>query len=263
MARNASAETRSNQDTRDRIFDAAEALFLERGFDGTSMREVTARANVNLAAVNYHFGGKNGLFTAMIARRFDALNAARIALLDEYRRSADGAPLACEQVLAAMFVPALQLAREPRHGGRDFLRLLGRAYVDPSPTLRDFLAERYAPIIERFKEAFSDALPEIPRRELVWRLHFMMGALAYTLAGADAWRLIAALSATEEPTDEMLLRRLAPFLIAGLRAPLPDLAGPDATLAVLDTPVPEPVRRREALPARRVTERSMQLKEQS
>lgn len=234
--KNASAEHRSNQDTRDRMFDAAEALFLERGFDGTSLRLITTRANVNLAAVNYHFGGKNGLFTAMIARRFDALNEDRIALLGEYRRAARGAPLACERVLAAMFVPAMQLARDPRRGGRDFLRLLGRAYVDPSPTLRDFLTERYAPTIERFKEAFAEALPEIPRRELVWRLHFMMGALAYTLAGADTWRLIAALSATEKPTDELLLGRLAPFLIAGLRAPLPDFAGPEAAFAAPDRP---------------------------
>ena len=133
-----------------------------------------------------------------------------------------------------MFVPAMQLARDPLRGGRDFLRLLGRAYVDPAPTLRNFLAERYAPTIEQFKDAFADALPEIPRRELTWRLHFMMGALAYTLAGADTWRLIAALSATEQPSDELLLRRLAPFLIAGLKAPLPDLADPEVALAAQD-----------------------------
>jgi len=228
MLRTVNGDSRAHHATRDRIFDAAEALFIERGFDGTSLRQVTARASVNLAAVNYHFGGKNGLFMAMIARRFDPLNETRIALLDEYRREARGKALSCERVLAAMFAPALQLAREPGRGGQDFLRLLGRAYVDPSPTLRDFLAERYAPTIERFKEAFAEALPEIPRRELTWRLHFMMGALAYTLAGADAWRLIAALSAAEEPTDEMLLGRLAPFLIAGLRAPLPDLPGQGA-----------------------------------
>jgi len=230
------AEVRANHDTRDRIFDAAEALFLTHGFDGTSLRMVTTQADVNLAAVNYHFGGKSGLFTAMIARRFDALNEARIALLEEYRQATRGAPLDCERVLAAMFVPALQMARNPERGGRDFLRLLGRVYVDPAPVLREFLSERYAPAIERFKDAFADALPEVPRRELVWRLHFMMGALAYTLAGADAWRLIAALSPVETQDDELLLRRLAPFLIAGLKAPIPDFADLNATLAAQDHP---------------------------
>lgn len=239
-------EVHANHDTRDRIFDAAEALFLTHGFDGTSLRMVTKQADANLAAVNYHFGGKNGLFTAMIARRFDALNDARIALLEEYRQATRGAPLACERVLAAMFVPALQLARDPQRGGRDFLRLLGRVYVDPAPVLREFLSERYAPTIERFKDAFADALPEVPRRELVWRLHFMMGALAYTLAGADAWRLIAALSPVETQDDELLLRRLAPFLIAGLKAPIPDLVGPDVTLAAQDHPHTAMKRKNEA-----------------
>jgi AcrR family transcriptional regulator len=230
------ADTRNGHDTRERIFDAAETLFLEHGFDGTSLRMVTTRAGVNLAAVNYHFGGKHGLFREMLARRLDPLNEARLALLGERRQAARGAPLDCDQVLAAMFIPALALAREPARGGRDFLRLLGRAYVDPSPVVRDFLSARYAPTIETFKEAFAVALPDIPRRELAWRLHFMMGALAYTLAGADAWRLIAALNPLETDNDERLLRRLAPFLIAGLKAPLPDLEGPEPAVTAQENP---------------------------
>ena len=66
----------------------------------------------------------------------------------------------------------------------------------------------------------------------------MLGALAYTLAGTDAWRLIAALSREEtaKPSDDqLLLRRLAPFLIAGLQAPLPDLAGEDPIVSLADS----------------------------
>jgi hypothetical protein len=151
---------------------------------------------------------------------------------------AGGGPLSCERILAALFVPALRLARDPRRGGADFLRLLGRAYVDPSPQLRAFLSERYASAIARFKDAFARALPEIAPRELSWRLHFMLGALAYTLAGTDAWRLIAALSQgeTARPTnDRLLLRRLAPFLIGGLKAPLPDFSGEDPIVSAADS----------------------------
>jgi AcrR family transcriptional regulator len=260
MKRIAPPDTRNGQETRERIFDAAEILFLEHGFDGTSLRMVTARAGVNLAAVNYHFGGKHGLFREMLARRLDPLNEARLELLGERRQAACGVPLDCDQVLAAMFIPALALARDPARGGRDFLRLLGRAYVDPSPVVRDFLSARYAPTIETFKDAFAAALPDIPRRELAWRLHFMMGALAYTLAGADAWRLIAALNPPSHPPvnpplnsrvnppvnqdvgpretddDERLLRRLAPFLIAGLKAPLPDLEGTAPAVTAQENP---------------------------
>jgi AcrR family transcriptional regulator len=188
---------RSPDATRRRILDAAERLFLDHGFDGTSLRMLTAAAGVNLAAVNYHFGGKEELFREMLAGRLDPLNAERIALLADSERAAGGRPLACETLLDALFAPTLKLARQAKHDGvrTDFLRLLGRAYVDPSPVLRRFLSERYAPMAARFKEAFARTLPQLPRRELSWRLHFMMGALAYTLAGTDAWKLIAALSA--------------------------------------------------------------------
>jgi hypothetical protein len=98
--------------------------------------------------------------------------------------------------------------------------------------LREFLSERYAPSIARFKEAFARALPKIAPRELTWRLHFMMGALAYTLAGADAWQLIAALTPADAGNDQLLLRRLAPFLIAGLQAPLPDLTAEDPIVSL-------------------------------
>jgi AcrR family transcriptional regulator len=225
----------TTQATRERLLKAAEGLFLAHGYDGTSARMITAEARANLAAVSYHFGGKEGLFQAMLARRLDALHAERLALLDAYERIASGGALSCERILAALFVPALRLAREPKRGGKDFLRLLGRAYVDPSPALREFLSERYAPSIGRFKEAFARALPGIAPRELTWRLHFMMGALAYTLAGADAWRLIAALNPADAANDQLLLRRLAPFLIAGLQAPLPDLTSADPIVSLETT----------------------------
>ena len=207
--------------TRERIMCATEALFVEHGFDGTSLRLVTSAAAVNLGAVNYHFGGKDGLFEALIAQRLDPMHAARLQLLNEYEANAGNKPLDCERILTALFVPALDMARDPQTGGKDFLRFLGRVYVDPSPVLRKFLSERYAPAIARFKDAFGRALPELPRQELSWRLHFMMGALAYTLAGADAWKLISALNPGECANDELLLRRLGPFLIAGLKAPIP------------------------------------------
>jgi hypothetical protein len=104
--------------------------------------------------------------------------------------------------------------------------LLGRAYADPSPFIRRFLSDQYAQMIARFKAAFGRALPNLPRRELSWRLHFIMGALSYTLAGTDALKIIAELTPNETDNDEILLRRLAPFLLAGLTAPLADF--PDA-----------------------------------
>ncbi len=132
--------------------------------------------------------------------------------------------MSCEKILTALFIPALHLARDPLRGGSNFLRLLGRAYADPAPFIRQFLSDQYATMIARFKAAFGRALPALPPRELSWRLHFMMGALSYTLAGTDALRMIEELAPGEGANDEILLRRLAPFLLGGLTAPLPELS---------------------------------------
>jgi AcrR family transcriptional regulator len=210
--------------TKSRILDAAESLFMEHGFEATSLRAITTTAGVNLAAVNYHFGSKEELFQAVLTRRLDPMNQERVDLLTRLEREFAPEPVACDRILAAMFIPALKLARDPRRGGADFLRLLGRAYADPAPFIRRFLSEQYATMIARFKAAFGRALPELPKKELSWRLHFIMGALSYTLAGTDVLKLIAELAPSEPGNDELLLQRLAPFLLAGLTSPVPDIA---------------------------------------
>ncbi|HUH93612.1 MAG TPA: TetR/AcrR family transcriptional regulator [Casimicrobiaceae bacterium] len=217
--------------TKLRILDAAETLFMEHGFEATTLRQITAAAGVNLAAAHYHFGSKEELFEAVLKRRLDPMNFERVALLTRFESESAPRPLSCEKILAAMFIPALKLARDPERGGKNFLRLLGRAYADPAPFIRRFLSEQYAVMIARFKAAFGRALPRLPKRELTWRLHFVMGALSFTLAGTDALKLIAELSQGRAVSDELLLRRLAPFLVAGLKAPLPDLSELDGESA--------------------------------
>lgn len=220
------AQARRPPVTKDKILDAAESLFMEHGFEATSLRSITAAAGVNLASVNYHFGSKEELFQAVLTRRLDPMNQERVDLLTRLEHDAAPAALPCDRILSAMFIPALRLARDPERGGKDFLRLLGRAYADPAPFIRRFLAEQYASMIARFKAAFGRALPDLPAKELSWRLHFIMGALSYTLAGTDALRLIAELTPAETGNDEVLLQRLAPFLLAGLQSPLPEVTDP-------------------------------------
>lgn len=209
--------------TKAKILDAAEALFMEHGFEATSLRSITAAAGVNLAAVNYHFGSKEELFQAVLTRRLDPMNRERLDLLTALEHAAAPDPVACDKVLSAMLIPALRLARDRERGGKDFLRLLGRAYADPAPFIRQFLSDQYAVMIARFKRAFGRALPDLPKRELSWRLHFIMGALSYTLAGTDVLKLLAELSPADPQNDELLLHRLAPFLLAGLTTPVLDV----------------------------------------
>jgi AcrR family transcriptional regulator len=213
---------RNLRDTKDRILATAEKLFMERGYAATSLREITARARVNLAAVNYHFGSKEALVREVFERRLGPLNAARIAYLDRLESAAGGRPLKVESVVEAIVVPALHVSREPLAGGAVFLRLLGRAISEPASFVREILPAHYREVIIRFKEAFTRALPHVPEAELAWRMHFMFGAMSYTLAGNDALQLIGACKLDGADDPEAIIRRLIPFLAAGLQAPLPE-----------------------------------------
>lgn len=205
-------------ETQTRILDAAEALFMQHGFEGTSMRSLTTRAGVNLAAVNYHFGSKDALIEAVLRRRLDPMNAARLAALDQAERAAGGNALAPETIIRAFIGTSLALVADAR-GGRNFIRLLGRSYTDPSRAIRALIGQLYAPVLERFKAAFARALPAVSHEDLVWRMHFMFGTLSYTLAATDTVQLIAGAKPEDRYDPALLEDRLTAFLAAGLLAP--------------------------------------------
>ncbi len=207
-------------ETRTRILDAAEELFMQHGFEGTSMRLLTAKAGANLAAVNYHFGSKDALIEAVFRRRLDPMNAARIAELDRLEKDAAGRALGAEQIIRAFVGASLRMIEDAKSGGRNFIRLLGRTYTDPQKTIRALIGRFYAPAMERFKAAFERALPQMPRDELIWRMHFMFGTLAYTLAATDTVQLIAGCKPEDRYDARLLEARLTAFLLAGLVAPL-------------------------------------------
>ncbi|MBI5334881.1 MAG: TetR/AcrR family transcriptional regulator [Burkholderiales bacterium] len=218
--RNAGARSTAASDTKTRILDAAEELFVEVGYDGMSLRQITSAAEVNLAAVNYHFGGKDLLTHAMLARRLDRLNVERIAMLDAFQ-AAHGARITTEHVLIAMFAPALRMSHADATGGRRFLRFLGRAYTDVSPVVQGFIATHYTVTLSRFFTAFQQTLPHLPREELGFRLHFAMGALSSILAGSNPNRLLQDFTQGHAENELLILGRLASLMVAALRAPLP------------------------------------------
>lgn len=204
-------------ETRTRILDAAEELFMQHGFEATSMRLLTARAGVNLAAVNYHFGSKHALIEAVFRRRLDPMNANRIAQLERLEQGARA--LSTEAIIRAFIGESLRMIEDAK-GGRNFIRLLGRTYTEPSKPVRALIGQLYAPVMERYKAAFERVLPQMPREELVWRMHFMFGTLSYTLAATDTVQLIAGCKPEDRYDARLLEERLTAFLAAGLNAPL-------------------------------------------
>ncbi|MCL2658260.1 MAG: TetR family transcriptional regulator [Betaproteobacteria bacterium] len=209
------------RDTRERILEEAEALFAEHGFDGASMRMITSRAGVNLAAANYHFRTKEALFQAVFQRRMDQLNSARAKALAEMENEAAGGALKPSRILEGFFGPALAMATDTEHGGHTFMRLLGQTYTEPAQFVRRFLAEEYADVMHRYAAALYKALPGVPVAEILWRLHFMMGAVSYAISGIDALKPVMP-GLDDDPAK--LGPRLMAFLLGGLRAPLAEFA---------------------------------------
>jgi len=209
-------------DTRLRILDAAELLFTEQGFEATTLRQITGAAEVNLAAVNYHFGSKEELIREVFRRRLTWLNQQRLQELDRLETEAAGKPLKPSQILEVFFGVALKMAADTKGGGRNFMRLLGHTYSKPSEFVRGFLAEEYAAVIARFRSALIKALPGVPGEEILWRFHFMLGAMSYAISGTDALHMVSE-DALDDGDAEALYARLMSFMIGGLRAPLPTL----------------------------------------
>lgn len=206
-------------DTPTRILEAAERLFLQHGFASTSMRMITAEAEVNLAAVNYHFGSKDALIEAVFTRRLGPLNRQRLGHLDRLEALAEGAPLKLETIVEAFIGSAFASDGSANDGSRVFAQLLGRAYSEPSSSVREILYSQNKEVIKRFKLALAKALPHLSAEELVWRMHFVFGSISYTQSGSDALRLVAKYELSDGSYPQTVVKRLLPFLCAGLQAP--------------------------------------------
>ena len=198
--------------TKDRILVAAEELFAQRGFAATSLRQVTSRADVNIAAVNYHFGSKENLVTEVFRRRMDEMSARRLAQLQAAVRQHPGD---LEQVLAAFVEPALAMAQD-RHGGGAFIRVIARAYAEKNDALRKFLSDQYGHVLREFAKAIAACVPGLSKEELYWRLDFLSGALTYAMA--DFGLIKRPGGVTETAHRERAARELIRFASAGFKA---------------------------------------------
>lgn len=197
--------------TKERILNAAEALFAQRGFDGASLRQLTSAAGVNLAAVNYHFGSKDKLVEEVFRRRLDALNAERLAALAKITM-APGTRL--EDVLEAFIRPALELSHDD--GGALFMRVLARAFAEHDDTLRQFLSENYGHVMRQFTAEFARLLPRLSKEELYWRIDLISGALTLAMSGFGMIRRRD--NVTERAHRDETTRHLIRFAAAGLNA---------------------------------------------
>ena len=206
-------------DTKSHLLDVAEHLFAEHGIDATSLRAITSQADVNLAAVHYHFGSKEGLVQAIFARRLDPLNADRLRRLDACETAAGDIPPPVEKIIEAFIHPALKRLR--KNESKHFMKLMGRIYSDPSE-MHEVCHNRFLEVSRRFITAFGRALPHLPHEELVSRFKFLVGAMVMVLVDPFS-RENAPPTLAETHCDlitkETPLDHFVTFLSAGMRAP--------------------------------------------
>ncbi len=208
-------ETVRGSATSQRILDAAETLFAQRGLAGASLRAITAQAGVNLAAIHYHFGSKEELIRAMYARRLEPINRRRLEMLEAAERASAPRPAPLEAVVDALAAPVLETGCG---SGAGVAVLIGRVYAEPGGMAGQVLREQMGEVLSRFKRALSRALPGLPPAELAWRVHFVVGALAHTMAAGELLEFVSGGEVSGRDA-EGARRRLVTFACAGLRAP--------------------------------------------
>jgi AcrR family transcriptional regulator len=207
----------ATSDTRLKILDAAEALFSSQGFAATSLRSVTGAAGVNIAAVNYHFGSKDELVSAVFARRLEPLNAKRHQLLnDAVARAKDGCP-PVEAVLESLIRPAVELWGGTGGEASSIARLIGRAHSENDLHVRRLVFEQFATTTRRYCEVLARILPDIGDAELYTRFHFAIAAMASTLVDPERLGLLSDGLVDGHDMDAMVARLVA-FLAGGLTA---------------------------------------------
>jgi AcrR family transcriptional regulator len=207
--------TQEARSTKDRILSAAETLLAQRGPGETSLRDITAAAGVNLAAVNYHFQSKDALFRAVVEARVVPMNARRLELLDAAEKKAGKRGPTIARVLEAFLLPPLELlVTAPQ-----FVPLMGRIYSEPQ-FVEEIVRRHMLPMKTRFIPAFQRACPHLSDKAIFWRMHFAIGAMAHLMAGANLIRISS--DGHCDPADlKTASRQLVSFVVAGFRAPEP------------------------------------------
>ncbi|AWB67346.1 TetR family transcriptional regulator [Saccharobesus litoralis] len=207
----------SRHATKERILAAAEQLFAEQGFDNTSLREITNKAEVNLAAVNYHFGSKKTLIQAVLDQYFSQFVPKVCQSLTALMQASRQVSVDC--LFHAFIEPLLSLNNLKKNGTERFMSLVGHGYSESQGHLRRFFHENYGQLLPILIESVQTALPSVSKPTIFWRLHYTLGSVVFTMTSKSALAEIAEVDFQQQVSTEQLIKQLIPFLAAGMSAP--------------------------------------------
>jgi len=209
----------AHSETVEKILDAAEILFAERGFSETSLRMITSKAKVNLAAVNYHFGSKNALIQAVFSRFLGPLSRLMEQGLKDLGMGQEGHPPPKLEDIIRLYVRGLlKIPTSHENGVSIFMRLLGLAYTQSQGHLRKYLEKEYARTFYLFMQMVKQSTPELTTQERFWRIQFTVGSIAFTMSSVQPLTEILENSAEAKADPEKVVDFLVPYLLGGLQA---------------------------------------------
>ena len=214
-----SNEDISNGDTekqvKNRLLDAAEGLFSEKGFDGTHVREITSQAKCNLAAVNYHFGGKEKLYSEVFRRHMVAMREVRIASVEKVMSQTDHEPTLEELIrgFATAFIEPLI----EQSSGRRFMKLMVREMSDPRLPRKMFVEQLAAPTLSALGKAMAKLYPGLDQKKIVLLIMSIIGQLVHVIRLNEMFDLEDFVGAPA-PTLAEMVDHIVEFSTSGIRA---------------------------------------------
>ncbi|MDR5733913.1 TetR family transcriptional regulator [Caballeronia sp. LZ025] len=202
-----------NVNQRENILDAAEVDFSQRGYAGTSLKDVAASCDVTQALITYYFGTKQQLFEQVFLRRATLISEERMQRLNELTDSGQSASV--REIVRAFLLPLVGLRKSD--GGRAFIRLQARLHTEPPEFSYALRSTAYGDSTDAYVGALRGALPGLAERDLYWRVTAMIGAYLY--AFSDTHRIDVLSKNTCDPTDaNETLEQLTSFIVGGLEA---------------------------------------------
>jgi AcrR family transcriptional regulator len=199
--------------TRQRIVNAAEALFAQKGYEAVALRDIIREAGVNSAAIHYHFGTKEALLIHILRSRGAPIAEKRMENLAQLRARG---PIVLSELLDAFFRPAVYEERGGKSVRSTYADIRIRLWLEDEKSVRAVQSEIFDQSTRAYLQAMQECLPHLSERDIYFRFDFILGLMVHTMTNSGRIRELS--FGTADPSDpEVVMRHLIPFVEAGLR----------------------------------------------
>ena len=167
----------SFKSVKDRLLDTAEGLFCERGFKGTSIRDIAASAGCNIASVNYYFGSKEKLYEEVWRRHLIPMRDARIASINKVMSQTEARPN-LEDLLRSFADTFVGSMVDTSRASR-LSKLMAREYIDGHLPTNMFVNEVMTPTITAMHIALMKTCPDLNESKIIPVVFSVIGQLVH------------------------------------------------------------------------------------